>query len=713
MIDDTLDVTEGGNGASATSPAPAKTADAPEVTDQRAALVKDIIKDAKDSYAFYEDQAFKRMRECMKLAAHGTVDKERAKALNGAYVVPILNRYINQAVAGLYAKNPKAVAQRKEKLYYKLWDGDPQTLQATMAELQQAAATPAQVDPMTGQPMADPQTMNSMAMMQEIETAKQEMVLYERMGRTMSLLFAYFLDEQDAGYKEQFKALVRRTKVTGVGWAKLGLQRIMQLSPDQEARIADSTQQIVTMEAGLKELADGDIDEASAKMEELRLLIQQIQASPDLIVREGPVYSFPRSTEVFPDRRCRHLKTLAGTRRLFQQYDMLSEEILEVYGVDVGSSYTAYDSAGKTTAGDVKSKKARVWEVQDKKLGQVYTVCDGYPDFLKVPAEPDVKIDRFWTLFPLVFNEIESDEEIYPPSDVWAARHMQAEYNLARQGMKDHRIAARPRPVAARGKLEDSDKKTLAEQEAFELIEINAITAGEKVNDVIGWLKLPGVDPNLYETETTFSDILRSVGAQEANFGGTSNSTATETSIAEQGRMSTNGSDVDDLENLLTALARATGQLMLQELSKDMVVEIVGPGAVWPDTKPSREDISKELLLGIEAGSNGRPNKAAELANMERAMPYLTLIPGIKPTPIAKKYLGLLDIDVDDTIAEGLPSITAMNQMANHVMQAGNGPNAPQNQGDKGANNAPGPNQANEPQSQPAFPTANDAPAPI
>ena len=74
---------------------------------------------------------------------HGTDVDADAKAVNGNYVVPITNRLVNQAVATLYAKNPTAVAERKQKLMYQLWDGDQQSLQAALqgvAMQQQALA---------------------------------------------------------------------------------------------------------------------------------------------------------------------------------------------------------------------------------------------------------------------------------------------------------------------------------------------------------------------------------------------------------------------------------------------------------------------------------------------------------------------------------------------------------------------------------------------
>ncbi|MGZ5836368.1 MAG: hypothetical protein ACXWJ5_09210, partial [Xanthobacteraceae bacterium] len=633
MVDqESLDTTETG---STGTPAPVTTTktDAPVVPDARKKLVTQLLADVKADKAHWKP-AFDRMRICMKLAADGTTIKEDAKEENGNYVVPIINRLINVAVATLYAKNPKAVAKRKQKLMYKLWDGDARTLQAALQSIKPpqppAAAPGPDGQPAPAAPAAsfepDP---NAVALLQEVAEVKAMLLQYERMADTMELLFAYFLQEQDCGYKEQFKALVRRTKVCGVGYVDLGFQRQLKKNPDIAQQISDATSQIVAIEAGIQQMQTGDIEADTAKAEELRLLIQDLQTKVEVIVREGPTLGFPRATEVIPDRRCRHLKTFAGARRVSREYEMTPEEILETWGVDVGKNFTAYKAATDNNGGAVAAKDdktddcAKVYCVQDKRKQQYWVICDGYPDFIVEPREPDVKIERFWTLFPLVFNEVESEDTIFPPSDVWNSRHMQREYNSARQGMREHRIAARPGWVSPTGKLEQKDKDKLAARVGFEVIDINSLATGEKLEDALIAIPLPGIDPGMYETETTFTDVQRSVGVQAANLGGTSGDTATESSIAEHSRDTSNASDVDDLDTMLSALARAMGQLLLTELSKDTVLEIAGPGAVWPDLPPSREEIVKDLILEVEAGSSGRPNNAATLANYERAMPWL------------------------------------------------------------------------------------------
>lgn len=715
------DIVEGGQGERSPQPVNAgSSGDKPKVEPAVAARVEKILKEIKADKEHWSKD-FKRIRTCMKLAAHGTTDKTAAEAEDGSYVVPLTNRLIGVAVATLYAKNPKAVAKRKQKLMYKLWDGDPATLMAAYQKVQPPAPA---VGP-DGQPMGAPAPFepdpNAIAMLSEVAQAKAEFIQYDRMAKTMELLFAYFLQEQDSGYKEMFKALVRRTKVCGVGYVELGFQRILKKNPDVSAQIADVTSQIAGIEALIEIAQKDEVQPDTAEAQRLKEMLEMLQAKEEILVREGPTLSFPRALDIIPHRRCKHLKTFAGGHWLHREYTMDREEILATWGVDVGTNFTAYkavtDSQGnvtqiKDTASDAAA--GRVYCGWNKVDQTYYVVCDGYPDYIVPPQEPDVKIERFWPVFPLVFNEVEAENDdgsvsIYPPSDVWNTRHMQKEYNSSRQGKREHKLAGRPRWGSPRGSLEEDDKKRLSASVPFDVVELNSLASGEKLTDKLMPIPVAGLDPNLYETETVFADIQRTVGVQAANLGGTSGDTATESSIAEHSRDTSNASDVDDLDTMLSALSRAMGQLMLTELSKETVLEIAGPGAVWPDMPPTREQIVKDLILEIEAGSSGRPNNAAVLANYERAMPWLSMLPGVNPAPLAKKGLQALDIDVEDAVVEGLPSIAAINQMAGRNQQAGAGPNAPTNQGGQGADNAKQPDQPNEPGPQPSYQAPNAA----
>jgi len=169
-------------------------------------------------------------------------------------------------------------------------------------------------------------------------------------------------------------------------------------------------------------------------------------------------------------------------------------------------------------------------------------------------------------------------------------------------------------------------------------------------------------------------DLMRVVGSQEANIGGTSNSTATEVSVSEASRQTALGSNVDDLDGFLSELCRSCGQLLLIMMDPETAKRMAGPGAMWPTM--SSMEVSEELLLTIEAGSSGRPNKASDIANFERLAPTLIQIPGIDPTWLAKEAIRRMDdsLDLTEAVRATLPSIVAMNSQKN--LAPGGDPNA-------------------------------------
>ncbi|MDA4633054.1 hypothetical protein NZA98_18435, partial [Escherichia coli] len=177
------------------------------------------------------------------------------------------------------------------------------------------------------------------------------------------------------------------------------------------------------------------------------------------------------------------------------------------------------------------------------------------------------------------------------------------------------------------GKLKDHPNNAI--------IELDGLAPGQKVDDLLQPFKGPPIDPNLYETNSVYEDSLRVTGMQEANLGGTAGATATESQIAESSRMTSLGSNIDDLDDLLTQLFRASGQILLLEMSEETAKQIAGQGAIWPTM--SKSDVAQEIYLEVEAGSTGRPNKAQEIQNAERLVPLLMQIPGIDPEFMARE----------------------------------------------------------------------------
>ena len=654
--------------------------EAPEMNDNRENLVSKWCGRVRGSkQVFAED--FKRMRDDMALAREGAV-KEWAD--RGDYVANIVQRHLAGKVAALYARDPKAEWKRRPRLDFAIWDGTPQHLEAAQQMLG----------------AEDPQARTAgMAVIHDVLRGKEKKRQMARVGETLATLFHYFINEQTPKFKTSMKQAVRRATTTGVSYIEVGYQRLMERTPEDQRAIEDASRKLTHLQTTAADVEDNVIDASSAaEIEELRLQVAELQKRPKIVIREGLVFNFHRSTRVIVDPNCSQLKQgFPGARWVAVEMLMMPEEIRRVYKVDVSSGYMAYninsvakkeddfDDAKKGTS----KRHALVWKVWDRQTGLVYHICDGYKDFLAEPNAPDFEVEGFFPIIPLVFNDIEDEAQLYPMSDVYQLRHPQAEYNRSRQSLREHRTANRPKYVSPKGALEDSELKSLGNHPAHAIIELSALQQGQKSTDLLQPVQTIGVDPNLYETNSVFEDFQRVGGAQEANLGGTSGATATEASLAEGSRISGIESNKDDLDDVLSEVAQMSGQVMLQVMPSDLVKEIAGPGAAWPDW--SLKDIQSEIYLQVQAGSTGKPNKVQELQNWQQLAPILMQIPGVPPNWMMKETLRRLDdkLDIEEAYIEGLPSIQSMNAPQQGA-PGGGGPDAPAAQGPEGANNAPG-----------------------
>lgn len=677
------------------------------------ALSKTIQARIREDKCFFAED-FNQMRENMQFARLGAAKdwKER-----GDYIANLVYRHIKQSVAALYAKNPKAVARRQERLDFQIWDEDPQSMQMAVQTLMLAQQT---MDPFVGMSPVVPQAAVEQAagLMEDIQQGQEAKERAKKIGRTLEILFRYYQREQSPiDFKSSMKKVVRRALTNKVAYVEVAFQREYADTPDLSSSIADGRDQVQSIEALAYEVgspepsAQQDIDLFGSEVEatseesknrELEVSVDALSQQEYVLQREGLVFDFPLSTKVIPDKATKSLVGFEGGRWLTVEYDYSIAEVLQKFKVDLRGRAATYmnghrvqgdnvdlfadDNDGDNPASE-DARTVKVWKHFDKSKGVVYYLADGYEGFLRPPAAPDVFVEGFFPVFALTFNEVEDEDKLYPPSDVELLRPMQHDYNQSRQGKREHRQAARPRFVASKfAQLSDEDKALLTAAAPFTVTELN-IDNETPIADVLQVIPMPGVDPNLYDTGETFQDVQLAVGSQEAQFGGVAKATATESSIAEGSRLSAVGLNADDMDDFLTRIARASGQVMLQEVSPETVYQIVGPGAFWPTL--SLDEIAAEIALEIEAGSSGKPNTAAELQNWERMLPYLIQLPGINPIWLAREAIKRLDdrLDLTDAFIDSLPSIVMQNRGA---LGATGDPSAdPNAQGDQGADNGP------------------------
>jgi hypothetical protein len=654
--------------------------DVPDPPQARAAFLQSWAGRIKQAKKHWEKD-FKRMREDMDFVFMGC-DKEWSDF--DRYTANIVQQYVRQRVARLYAKNPKFVCKRRPQLDFILWDEKPESMQLAMEQAQ------------SGDPVAMTMAMELQADIQEGMLRRQQI---DRVAKTMEMLFEDNIKEQSPNFKKQMKQLIRRVETTGVGWVKIDYQRVMQPRPDEETQVNDISHRLARLERLEGDKVDQKFDENAPENEELEQGLAQLQREPEIIVREGLVFSFPRATAIIPDTQIRSLEGLQGADWIVEEATMTVDEIKEIYKTDIGSGFKTYTEKGQENNqtdlfssgkdGYAAPVYALVWHVYDKKSGYYFVMADGFKDYLRPPGPPPVTLETFFPYVVLMFNELEHEKQVFPLSDVRLLRHIQKEYNRAKEALRQHRIASAPLYATGAGQFDEEDQLNLALHNPHDVIVLKALGEGENVNNKLQQVKKYPIDPNVYQTEDTFQDLTRVAGADDSAMGSTSsNVTATDSSIANDSRMSSLSSNTDDLDEFMGELARLGGQVLLLEMSVEEVKKRVGRGAVWPEL--TRQQIMEEIFLTIEAGSSGRPNKAAKAAALERTGNIILSLPGVNPRWMFKQIMMTVDeqVDLTDAYMEGQPSIMMMNRMAATAQTApGGGPNDPTNQGDNGANN--------------------------
>ena len=658
--------------------------DQPIPDDARAALVrrwKDRVKRAKTHWKI----PFRRMRENMEFVeGRQWPDTQRNEKRDDRYVANICIRHVIQRTAELYPNNPTMSAKHKEKLIAQTWDGTDSALVQAQQGLLNATKMGLPPDP------------NAIAILRDAGMVKQYDEMMDRVGKTLEIMYKYNVNEQPYSFKTSMKMTIRRAIVTGVGYVKVGFQRAMKLNPDLEYRLADMSEQLANIERLSADLSDREIEKTSADAEELRIAIQTLTTEGQLVAREGLIFDYPDSTAIIPDPRCRSLRGFLGADWVAQEYLLTPDEIEEIYMVDVGMGFTAYDNEGKSTGYEPNSEQhyysgggddgdheitpplACVWEIYHRKDGTVYVLCDGYADFLQEPGPPEVDITRFWPWFAITLNEGYDEKTLYPQSDIDLIRDMQLELNRARQGLREHRRANRPKTAVAAGMLEEQDLEKLRTHPANALLELNALAPGQKIEEVLQVIKMPPIDRNVYDTSPVFEDVLRVLGSDQADQGTTSDATATEVSVAQFSQNTDLTSTIDDINDTMTELARTASEILILNVSQNTAVQVVGPGAVWPQV--NKQMVADNLFLEVNVGANGPANRQEDVQALSQLVPLLQRIPGISPEWLARQLIRRMgdDIDLTEAFAEGVPSMEALNQLMSQPPQAPPGaPGAP------------------------------------
>jgi hypothetical protein len=562
----------------------------------------------------------------------------------------------------------------------------------------------------------------SMMIAADFIKVEDERKMVDRVGKTLELEYQLQLDRLEPDFKLQMKQLVRRVKVCGVGFVRAAFKREGRelLLPSQSNVDAPTRAKRVSLL--VEEFDKQKFDENSAKMQELQMLLNSLQysmANPTEVkdTYEKLVFDFPAATSIIVDPACRIMKGFVGAKWIAVEYVLPFET--------VKAEFSKHDMKLGVTDGDVKTYSLSgeanianqpnsdggsgqgiteqfvcVWEVFNKLDRSRFFVCDGYHDYLLPPEEPRPMIQRFWPVIPITFNDVETvagiDATIYSPSDVDLMWHPQSQWNKTMQMLAEHRRRNRPATASAKGSLSDDDKELLkSDYPVGSNIEVQGLAPGQKISDVIQALPACPITMELYSTTAYEHDIQLVTGSQQAVLGPiTKKGTATEATISEQSRISTLGSNVDDIDELLSEMAKVGGEMMLREMSQQTVKDDVGDGATWPMV--DRDKYLAHIYLEVAAASTGRPNKGVEIANFERLAPmFMQLLPFLPPeaggqmiTFLIKEAVQRLDDRIDVSAALPLLNNLKTMMMQSQPQQNGPGPSGPPGKSSPGAGSA-------------------------
>ena len=637
------------------SPAPPASSDLPESNEQtqaRASVKQWLarIVHAKNKW----EPDFKRMRRNMEFAT-GLQWPGQAEIDDERYTTNLTQHFVNQKVSQLYAKNPTAIATRRERMDYSVWDGNVNSLMEAIGEAQQWHSS--------GLPLP----VHLAALFSDYAQGRFRQRMVDKVAKTLQLTYQYQVDAHKPDFKEQMKQLVRRTITCGVAYVRpifcTDAQDYHKLSTIETG--STKTDRVNRIRALMQDMSENGVDQTSADFQTLRSLVMSLGAGEtiqtEFVLPERLEFDFPCSTSIIPDERCRHLKDFIAARWISIEYVLPVEEINAIFNVNVK---TGSDGAKEVERRDepIYNNTSRESELPAQKLVCLYEVfnkqdqtrffvCDGWKDYVLAPEPVFPAVAGFWNHFALTFNDVEVEAgtkaSIFPPSDVQNIKHPQREWNRTRDALRDHRNANAPKYIVRAGFLTDEDKEKLRSAMPNEVIELAGVPPGEPIDRFIAPMQFAQIDPRLYDTTPLEADLLRSTGMQQANLGPAQpNVTATVGTIAEQSRLDVSASNIDDLDGLLSRLAQAGGEMLLQAMSRETVMRVVGQGAVWPNMPETRADFLNEVYLQIEAASSGRPNKAVDIANVQQLAPIL-LQAGANPVGVVEEVARRLDDNLD------------------------------------------------------------------
>lgn len=344
------------------------------------------------------------------------------------------------------------------------------------------------------------------------------------------------------------------------------------------------------------------------------------------------------------------------------------------------SEYGGKDPEERTHAstGEAESRrgdKLAVWEYWDRVQGRVFRWVQGTKQMLDSyrPSNPP---SRFFPFYLVMLNRVSG--RFFGPSDAELQQALQQENNRQRTWEREAQRASQPRYIVPKGLLRPAEKAKLENAEPYAVVEIER---ADDVAKMIVPITPQQHNPGLYERNATLREMQQMAGLPSAALGaGAGTGLATDSAIANEQM----GNQVDDrrwqLQALLADIYEAMSEINAQSLPQENVMEIAGPGAIWPDADLQQMlanfSFDAECVIDDAAARQREMKSWVDIAHIAGAM-------GLPLNPIAVTQRLMTLMDVRDNLGDYI-SIPALMGGQQPTEPGGSAPR-PEDQGPAGA----------------------------
>jgi|694.fasta_scaffold141227_3 hypothetical protein len=515
---------------------------------------------------------------------------------------------------------------------------------------------PPQVDPMTGQPMADPRIQQFMQMSQQVG-------MIEEMRRTVSSMIESYLNYTpvELNLKEHSRRVVDEGIIKGMGvwWTELVELPGVEGGPPVGivGSFADSVDNL---------LMDPDAEEQEDILWCARRCVHPIDevARKYGLNREdlkGHLESHvARSQE--EDREYKHKKRNGKTNDLIVYWKIYSKTGFghtlkgapkEFAGMFDALGQNCYIVVAEGVDYPLNCPKEIALEPPDE---------SGLPNALftqtrwPIPFYADI---TGWPWTPCQFHR--------KPGYIWPISHLKpglAELKFLNWAMSflAGRLMVSCKTMVGVAKAAGDDIKDQIlkhEENGFSLLELSE-TLGRSVDDIVSVFQMPQVTPEIWQIMQAVMDMFdKRVGLTELAYGMTRNQfrSAAEAQVKSE-QISVRPDDMANaLEDAMSMLARKEALAARWLLNPEDIAPVLGPlGAmVWEQMIQNLDinALAREYDYRIEAGSARKPNKASRVEQMQMAVQTLgPVLQGLIPMGTVEPFNALVaewakSLDID------------------------------------------------------------------